>query len=155
MSMGVPAFDDVYHEAESYEIDVRRLVEDIAFEQREEDVILANQQIDPLKTTRQSIYIDIHTVLARLHGNRLTLPRAVESRMHHLIAEQLNVLDDPDQRRDVYVDVCRNVARVAIRAALDASGAFGYRDDSFETDAVMNVLVERYAERLLEKHDLV
>lgn len=150
-----PEFDDVYHEAESYFIDAYVLAEDIAEEQREEDVIPTFQPIDPLETTRQSIYIDIHTILARLHGHELTFPLAVESRAHHLIAEQLDVLRDPGQRHEVFVDVCRGVARIAMQAALDASGAFAQYDDSFDAQAAVHVLINAYAEKLLERHKLV
>lgn len=149
-----PEFDDVYHEAESYFIDGYLLIDEIAREQAEEDVVPIYDPIDPLQTTRQSIYIDIHTILARLHGHELTLPLAVESRTHHLVAEQLNVLNDAGERHEVFVDVCRGIARRAMRAALDASGAFSQYDDSFDAQSAMHMLINAYAEKLLERHEL-
>lgn len=149
-----PEFDDVYEEAKAYFIDAYVLAEDIELEQAEEDVFLSNQPIDPLATTQQSIYIDIHTVLARLYGHELTLPLAVKARMHHLIAEQLNVLDDRELRNEMYINVCRGIARIAVEAALDASGAFAQYDGSLQQESAKDVLVCAYADKLLERYNL-
>ncbi len=153
--MAIPDFNDVYEEAESYELDGYALAEKAERDQADDDEVTVFQPMDAVETTMQSVLIDIHRVLARLHGYRLTFPLTVASREHHSVAEQLEVLRYPGHQDDVFVNVCRNVARAAMTAALDASGAFAQYDDSLQAESAKNVLIHTYADKLLERHNLI
>lgn len=101
----------------------------------------------------QSVRLDIHRILARMHPRDLTVRKLVDAFKHPRIEEQLSVLRDPTDVRICVSEIFREVAGEALAAALTGTEAFEGLDPEDEEDENRIVaIIEEYAHELAERH---